>query len=95
MDAVSFVLPTPHEARTLAEFTQRLRAVGAGTIAYHLFESRLRHGRDDNDLSRWLEDDLGLDDMAQAIRTLDPYTHTMEGIRQRLLQVVTSADGTG
>ena len=95
MDAVSFVLPTPHEARTLAEFTQRLRAVGAGTIAYHLFESRLRHGRDDNDLSRWLEDDLGLDDMAQAIRTLDPYTHTMEGIRQRLLQVVTATDGAG
>ena len=46
MDAVSFVLPTHREARTLAELAEALRVVGHGTIAYHLFEARLRHGGD-------------------------------------------------
>src|SRR5882672_2937412 len=44
MDAISFTLPTHHEASTLAEFAAGLREVGYATIAYHLFEARLRVG---------------------------------------------------
>jgi hypothetical protein len=88
MDAVSFTLPTRYQARTLAEFAQALRRVGTATIAYHLFEARLRVGADDNDFSRWLDHELEQDEVAAAIRKLDPYTHTMEGLRQRLLALV-------
>ena len=88
MDAISFTLPTHHQARTLAEFASELREVGYATIAYHLFEARLRVGADDNDFSRWLEEELGERDVAAAIRRLDPYTHTMEGLRQRLLRLI-------
>ena len=88
MDAISFTLPTRHQARTLAEFASELRDVGYATIAYHLFEARLRVGADDNDFSRWLEEELGEHDIAAAIRRLDPYTHTMEGLRQRLLRLI-------
>src|SRR5262249_44788471 len=52
-DAISFVLPTRHQATTLAEFARAIETVGDGTIAYHLFEARLRVGSDDNDFSRW------------------------------------------
>jgi hypothetical protein len=88
MEAVSFTVPTRHQARTLAEFATELREVGYATIAYHLFEARLRVSRNDNDFSRWLEEELGEHELAAAIRRLDPYTHTMEGLRQRLLRLI-------
>jgi len=91
MDAISFTLPTHHEASTLAEFAAGLREVGYATIAYHLFEARLRVGAEDNDFSRWLEGELDERDLAAAIRSLDPYTHTMEGLRQRLLRMIATA----
>ena len=90
MDAVSFVLPTGHEARTLAEFADAIEEAGYGTIAYHLFEARLRVGADDNDFSRWLEMELDEREIARAIRRLDPYTYTLKGLRERLLQLVES-----
>ena len=88
MDAVSFVIPTGHEAHSLAELADALRRVGSATIAFHLFEARLRVGADENDFSRWLEIELHEPDLAAAIRRLDPYTHTMEGLRQRLLRLI-------
>lgn len=88
MDAVSFVLPTRHRASTRAELARELRAVSHATIAYHLFEARLRVGADDNDVSRWLADDLGEHALAAAIRRLDPYTFTLEGLRHRLVELI-------
>ncbi len=95
-DAISFTIPTPHQATTLRELRDEIARVGYATIAYHLFEARLRVGADDNDFSRWLERDLGERQLATAIRKLDPYTHTMEGLRQRLVALIDrrlAADG--
>lgn len=89
MDAVSFTLPTGHRARTLPEFAEALGAVGVGSIAFHLFEARLRVETNDNDFSRWLEGQLGEAELAEQIRRLDPYTITTEGLRQRLLALIT------
>jgi len=88
MDAVSFMLPTGQEASTLAEFDAALATAGVNSIAYHLLESRLRLEAEDNDFSRWLEKDMGERDLAAAIRTLDPYTHTLKGLRRRVRQLV-------
>ena len=87
-DAVSFVLPTGHQAATLAEFATALSAVGTASIGYHLFEARLRLDADDNDFSRWLEREFVEGELAAAIRRLDPYSYTMEGLRQRLLAML-------
>ena len=84
-DAVSVVLPTGHGARTVSEFRTALERVSTASIAYHLFESRLRLGAEDNDFSRWLEKEVDLPAVAKAIRALDPYTYTLEGLRQVLL----------
>jgi hypothetical protein len=89
MDAVSFTLPTRHRARTLAELAEQLKVVGSGSIAFHLFEARLRVEADDNDFSRWLDDELEERELAEAFRRLDPYTHTSEGLRQRLVGLIT------
>ena len=88
MEAISFVVPTKWQAIDLGEFAEALRHIGYATIAFHLFEARLRVGADDNDFSRWLDHELGEHALAAAIRRLDPYTHTMEGLRRRLLALV-------
>ena len=89
MDAVSFVLPTRHRAATLAEFAETLTMVGGASVAYHLFESRLRDGAEENDFSRWLEGELGERELAAAVRGLDPYSYTADGLRQRLTGMIT------
>jgi hypothetical protein len=88
MDAVSFTFQTRHRASSLAEFAEQLKVVGVASIGFHLFEARLRVESDDNDFSRWLEDQLGERELAEAIRRLDPYTITTEGLRQRLLGLI-------
>jgi hypothetical protein len=87
-DAVSVILPTGHVAKTIGEFRSALGRVSSGSIAYHLFESRLRLGSEDNDFSCWLEREQDLPGVARAIRALDPYTYTLEGLRQALLGLV-------
>jgi hypothetical protein len=87
-DAVSVVLPTGYVANTVPEFRTALGRVSTGSIAYHLFESRLRVGSEDNDFSCWLEREVDLPAVARAIRALDPYTYTLEGLRQVLLGLV-------
>jgi Family of unknown function (DUF5752) len=88
MDAVSFTFPTRHRASSLAEFAGQLKVVGVASIGFHLSEARLRVESDDNDFSRWLEDQLGERELADEIRRLDPYTITTEGLRQRLLGLI-------
>lgn len=84
--AVSLVLPTPHQASTLAEFAEALQAVTINSLYYHIFEARLRLERG-NDFARWFES-LGESQLARAVDSLDPYTHTMEELRRTILTLV-------
>lgn len=92
--AVSIVLPTPYRAATLAEFAQGLQAVTIDSVYYHVFEARLRLARGPNDFALWFEG-LGARDLAQAVATLDPYTRTMEDLRQTILTLVRERIATG
>ena len=82
-----FVLPTPLIVTSLATFRDALQRVTINAIYYHMFDARLRLGRSDNDFSRWLDDE-GYHGLASEIRDLDPYTQTLEGLRQRLISMV-------
>lgn len=83
--SVSFVLRTPYTAGNLKEFLEGLKKVTIGSLYYHIFEARLRLERPTNDFSFWLEKALGEKELANQINRLDPYTHTMEGLRARLI----------
>lgn len=85
--SISFVLPTPYEAHDLTEFVNGLKKVTIDSLYYHIFESRLRLEKPTNDFSEWLAN-LGEKDLAVQIMRLDPYTHTMEGLRTRLIQLI-------
>jgi hypothetical protein len=88
MKSMSFILPTKHEARSLREFTAGLEAVTIDSLYYHMFESRLRLGKPTNDFSAWLAGTLGETVLAAEIDRLDPYTHTIEGLRRVLLRLM-------
>lgn len=85
-EAVSFVVPTGRIAHTLREFVDGLEQIGFGSVAFHFFDARLRKGYD-NDFSEWLDKSLGEHALARAIARLDPYTYTMEGLRQEVVRL--------
>ncbi len=88
MQSVSYVIPTGIRVTSLAEFREGLERVSLRSIAYHMFDARLRLERGDNDFSRWLEQCLGEHSLAESLRKIDPYTYTQEGLRRRLLNLV-------
>lgn len=88
MKARSFVFPTAHEASTLEEFAQGLRQVSINSLYHHIFEARLRLERGVNDFSNWLELELGEKELARQLASLDPYTQTLEALRQEILRKV-------
>ncbi len=86
-----FILPTPYVATTLRGFREALERVSVSSLYYHVFDAKLRLGHDENDFSAWFRD-IGQPDLANALKTLDPYTHTMEGLRKRIIILVRSHD---
>ena len=82
-----FVLPTPYRARTLEEFADGLEKVTIHSFYFHMFEARLRLKKPDNDFSVWLRAS-GFQDLADKVSRLDPYTHTIEGLRKKIINLI-------
>lgn len=88
MQSVSVIMDSTWRAHDLREFVETLRTVSVGSIYFHMFESKLRLGRGQNDFSVWLQDSLGEPELAQEIARLDPYTYSLEGLRSTLIQLI-------
>ena len=91
MGSRTFVVETPHTAKTLKEFRSCLEAVSVHSLYYHIFDARLRLEREENDFSEWFRK-LGKEKLAEQMLNLDPYTHTLEGLRKRIIQLVRAHD---
>ena len=91
--SVSFVLPTPYVVNDLKEFANVLKKVTIDSIYFHIFESRLRLGRSDNDFSIWIRSSIGNERLADEISKLDPYTRTLEDLRNILIEIVERETG--
>jgi hypothetical protein len=87
MAARTYVLKTPYVAHTASEFCTLLKLVNMNSLHYHVFEARLGLGNSENDFSHWLRE-LGRTELADRIARLDPYTYTLEGLRNTLIQLV-------
>jgi len=88
LKSISFILPTPYAAYDLREFADILNKVTIDSIYFHIFEARLRLGKDSNDFSSWLEKSLGEKKLADEILLLDPYTYTLDKLRKTLVRLV-------
>ena len=88
-------IPTGLEARTLAEFRDRLAEVEASAIYYHTVLARARLGRGAGDFAGWLRGSLGREDLAAAVERADPYLSSLERVRSRLLDLLDAALDAG
>lgn len=86
--SMSFVLPTPYTVHDLREFTEVLRKITIHSIYFHMFEARIRLEKGTNDFSLWFDTALGEKELAHKVARLDPYTHTMEKLREKLIRYV-------
>jgi hypothetical protein len=87
MSCRTFILPTQKQAATVGEFIEILKTISVDSLYYHMFESRLHLERGDNDFSVWFAG-RGLDKLAREIARLDPYTITLEGLRNKIIRLV-------
>jgi hypothetical protein len=88
MKCILFNLPTSYAAHDLREFLQCLEKVSIGSLYNHVFEARLRPPLGMSDFSNWLSAALQEKKLASKIDKLDPYTQTMEGLRNKLMALV-------
>jgi hypothetical protein len=86
--SVSFVFPTNHIAIDLKELADILKKITVDSIYYHIFESRLRLEKGENDLSLWIEKATGDKVLADKISRLDPYTFTLEDLRKKIVYLI-------
>lgn len=88
MKSITFIIPTQYTANNLTEFLRAVKKISIHSIYFHIFEARLRLEKGDNDFSNWLGLELGEKELAEVISKLDPYTQTMESLRQKILNLV-------
>lgn len=86
--AISFILPTKYIASDLKEFIEALKKVTIDSIYFHIFEARLRLGKEANDFSNWIKDSLDNKKLAAEISKLDPYTYTLEELREMIIRII-------
>lgn len=91
MASRTFVLPTPYVARSLTDFAEVLPRLSIHSLYYHIFDARLRIGRPENDFSLWFREN-GYPELADEVRRLDPYSHTLETLRKRIYILVRKHD---
>ena len=85
------VIPTTAVARNIEEFGQCLEKISVHSIHYHFIEARLRLKLNSNDFSVWLEEELGLGQLADKLNRIDIYTSTLNDVRRSLVRIVQSA----
>lgn len=83
----SFFIDTPYTVSTLSEFSDAVQRVSIHSLYHHMFEARIRLEKGANDFSKWLSEELGEIDLAKAIARFDPYTHTLEDLRRKIVNL--------
>ncbi len=85
-EGVTLIFPAGVRARNLAELLTGVKYVDASCIYYHFYEARMRLGSATDDFSAWLEGSLGKSELAGRIRSIDPFMHSVDGIRMHLAE---------
>lgn len=83
----TFCIQTPYLAHNLVEFREALEKVSIHSLYFHIFESRIRLGKEENDFSAWLKD-IGQLELAKEVARIDPYSMTLEKLRQKIIGMV-------
>lgn len=79
----SFVMPLGVTARDPADFFSKLPSITNSSLYFHFLAARLRLERPTSDFSHWLAA-CGLQGLAKAIDALDPYTRTLDELKNEI-----------
>ena len=85
---MTLIFPLGVRARNLAEFLTAIKYLNHGTIYFHFYEARMRLGEGVDDFSKWFEVALGKKGLADRIRSIDPFMHAIDGIREHIIEAV-------
>lgn len=80
-------VPTGMEVRTLQEFRSALSEVEVSAIYFHVFEARHHLKQEESDFAAWIEQSLGMPELAQQLQAINPYLGSLERVRSALLTV--------
>ncbi len=86
-------IPTGVKVRTLREFRDALLGVDAAVVYLHVVEARGRKGRRRNDFAAWIEEQLGMPEVAASVARLNPFPFGLEELRRRLVGLCDAALG--
>ena len=86
----SFVIPSGPHAYDIHELIEGIRVIPNASLFFHLIESKLRIYKEsyDNDFSVWIEQQLGLTDVADAVASFDPYFMSLDRVREELIVTI-------
>lgn len=87
-ETVVFVFPVGLWVKNLAEFLIAIKVMETGSIYYHFYEARVRVKERVDDFSKWVGEALGKEELAKHIRSIDPFMHDVEGIRNYIAETV-------
>jgi hypothetical protein len=88
-ETVTLVFPVGVKTKNLAEFLVAIEHIDAGSIYYHFYDSRVRLGEGVvDDFSRWIEHTLFKKNLADKIRAIDPFMHSIESIREHIREIL-------
>lgn len=87
MSCATFILSTPYVAHNLKEFVEILSKVSISSLYFHIFEAKMRLEREENDFTAWFKG-MGEEKLVEELSGLDPYTITLEGLRQKIIRIV-------
>lgn len=85
-ETITLTFPVGIRVKNLAEFLIAVKYIDAAALYYHFYEARVRLGVDD--FSKWFEDSLDKKELAEKIRSIDPFMHSIEGIREYIAEAV-------
>lgn len=87
-EAIEITVPLGTCAHNLAELADGIRKMSLETLHHHFINARLRPKLGTDDFSYWIEDSLGLPELAEKLNCIDFYTNTLEGVRKEILQTL-------
>ena len=83
----SYILKTNQIANNLMEFYEIFKNISINSLYFHMFEARLRLEKPTNDFSLWLES-IGETQLAKKISQFDPYTMTLNDLKNKILKLL-------
>lgn len=87
-DVTRIVYLTDKFAYDLKSFRDLLATASIYSMYFHFFESRLHTHLLADDFSTWMDESLGIPDLAHMIRMIDINVHTLEGLRDRIIRLI-------